>query len=530
VLIGIVAQAVAFIVWTPDLLDESYVVGAKLIDPLWVLGLVAIGAGGAITAHSPAAATAAEREPGRFGGVLPAGVFVLLVAALVQAQFEHPPVASRLALAAGLLTCGAMLIGRGVLLSRNLRLLLDRERTAREELAGREVELARLNRRLAEDSRRDPLTGLLNRRALAADLAAQRDDGAPLAVALLDVDRFKPYNDRLGHLAGDQALRSLAGIVNRTLRAGDDAYRYGGEELLLVMRGAGADDAVAAAERVRAAVAAAALPHPDGIGGILTVSIGVASGGAGASGLLARADAALYEAKAAGRDRVVGARDAEPVRRPLHRAPSSVEEPVLRHLRSVLAVARAGAAGRGMLAVADALAHAIRAELRFETVVVNLRDRATDELHAALVVGDEDARAALEGTRSPWSAWAPALRPEHERCGAIWLPAGSEDPMPGVATWTPPPTGAVAPDAWDAEDMLLLPLRASSGEVLGVVSVDQPLSGRRPDDGEIAVLMAVADHAALALEQLSNATPRLPQPHSNVRHASSHREPRIHRH
>jgi diguanylate cyclase (GGDEF)-like protein len=190
--------------------------------------------------------------------------------------------------------------------------------------------------RLAEDSRRDPLTGLLNRRALADDLDPNELRGSgsdSLAVALCDVDRFKAYNDRLGHLAGDRALRALAATVLRELRITDSAYRFGGEELLLVLR-SGTADAIAIAERVRSAVAEMSLPHPDGVGGILTVSIGIAAGSSDPSELLAAADAALYQAKAAGRDRVVAAsedRRAQPARAPRHRA---TRQPAVQHAQN----------------------------------------------------------------------------------------------------------------------------------------------------------------------------------------------------
>ena len=154
-------------------------------------------------------------------------------------------------------------------------------RQAEARLIQREAELAALNERLVEDARRDPLTGLRNRRALSDDargLDALRGAGGEYALALCDIDRFKAYNDRLGHLAGDHILRAIAGIVAGALRDGDVAYRYGGEELLLVLRDAGQREAMAVAERVRAAVAAAALPHPEGIDGRFTVSIGVAAG------------------------------------------------------------------------------------------------------------------------------------------------------------------------------------------------------------------------------------------------------------
>jgi HD-GYP domain-containing protein (c-di-GMP phosphodiesterase class II) len=92
------------------------------------------------------------------------------------------------------------------------------------------------------------------------------------------------------------------------------------------------------------------------------------------------------------------------------------------------------------------------------------------------------------------------MEADRERCGAIWVPAGSYEWDPGVAAWSPARGALFDRDAWDPDDELLLPLRRSTGEVLGVISVDEPLSGRRPDDRDIRVLMAVADHAGLMLE------------------------------
>ncbi len=499
VLGGIVAQAVAFIAWSEQLLDGRYATGQTLVDPLWVLGMLAIGTGGMLVARNPHGPAPPE-EPGDLGGVLPAATFVLLVVDLFRASFTAPPPGARIALLAGLAICGATLIARSVLLGRRQRTLLAREREGRMALAEREAELQRLNERLAEDSRRDTLTGLRNRRALAEDLAAVEAEaarrGTPYAVVLCDVDHFKPYNDRLGHLAGDEALRALAVTIRGELRAGDAAYRYGGEELLLVLRDASAEDALRAAERVRAAVSALALPHPDGVGGIITVSAGVAGGAGGAEALLARAEPALYAAKGAGRNRVSaegGAAAAAP------RA-SALEQPLLRQLQSVLAISRAASERQGLLPVLEAVAQTIRSELRFATVVVNLR--ADDVMEAVVVLGDEEAREALLGTSGPMSSWMAMMGAEYERRGAYWLPAGSYAWDESIPVWTPTAHGAPVEDAWHPEDALLLPLRDSTGEVLGVVAVDEPLSGRRPRDEELDVLMAVADHAALVIEQL----------------------------
>ncbi|MBV9605830.1 MAG: diguanylate cyclase, partial [Solirubrobacterales bacterium] len=505
VLVGIIAQAFSFIMWSEQLLDQSYVAGATVLDPIWVLGLIAIAAGGALAAARPEPAASTE-EPGLRGGILPAGLFVLQLAAIVRCYLTDAPAPAAFGLFAGLLFSGVTLVIRSSLLEGRLRGLLQRERSALASLADREAELARLNEQLMEDSRRDPLTGMRNRRALADDLprieAGCREHGAPLGVALCDVDHFKAYNDELGHLAGDQALRAIANTIRGALRSQDIAYRFGGEELLLVLPGQGSEEAAVAAQRVRAAVEGVAMPHPAGIGGVVTVSIGVASGDLGYGDLLARADAALYDAKHGGRNRVVvatqaHARSAEEAG---HRDPRG--DTVRRQLRSMLSLSRAAASGQGALPVLQALADMIRAELSFQVVAINLLDEERRHLYAVVVEGDEEARQTLLGTSSAWGEWNALLSSdEHMRQGALWLPDGAYEWQDESTMWTPATAAAPDPDAWHPNDMLMLPLRGASGEVLGLVSVDQPLHGKRPDDGEIEVLMAVAEQAGLALEQ-----------------------------
>src|SRR5579884_3696332 len=261
VLAGIAAQAIAFGLWSGQLLHGTYVPGHSPLDLLWVIGMAAMGVGGLLAAERPEAPPFVE-EPSYRGGILPIGMFLLLTAALVESRVTTQPRPVHMALELGLIfSCGALLV-RGRLLTYRLRRMLERERVALAELASREVELARLNEQLVEDSRRDPLTGISNRRALADDLpvieAVNRDQGEPFAFALCDIDHFKSYNDLLGHLAGDQALRMMGGIARGALRVGDSAYRFGGEELLLVMRGVLTSDAVKVAERVRSAVQRAA--------------------------------------------------------------------------------------------------------------------------------------------------------------------------------------------------------------------------------------------------------------------------------
>ena len=507
VLGGIIAQALAFILWSEQLLRQSYVTGGSVLDPLWVLGLLAIGAGGVVAAHRPEPVIAVG-EPSRRGGVLPASMFVVLIGALVHAWLSGVPTGAGITLVVGLLLCGVSLIVRGVLLEHRLRALLSGERRARLDVADREAELARLNERLAEDSRRDALTGLRNRRALSDDQATleatAREGDRPTAFALCDIDHFKAYNDYLGHLAGDQALRAIASTIRATLRAGDIAYRFGGEELLLVFRDTTAEEAVGAAERIRAAVADIALRHPAGTDEILTISIGVAPGPAEPGTLLADADAALYEAKRKGRNRVALASPELGSTMIDRRHDDRSAEPVPRHLRGTLAISRAGASGRGPIAVLEALAATICSELSFATVAVNLLDREHRELRAVVVLGDKAAQQTLLGSVNSWEEWEPLMSSQHVRCGAVWLPAGSYDWRESAPTWTPPIAAAPGPDSWHPDDMLLLPLRAFTGEILGVVSVDEPLNGQRPNESELKILMAVADHAGLALEHALN--------------------------
>jgi diguanylate cyclase (GGDEF)-like protein len=172
-------------------------------------------------------------------------------------------------------------------------------------LSGALVESDRAHRRR---STVDPLTGLFNRNALEQRLAelegAPSDPAAGQSHALLlcDLDHFKRVNDRLGHAAGDAVLRDVAYAMRASLRAGDSIYRIGGEEILVVLPGASKADAKAVAERLRQAVRKLRT-----VGAGVTVSIGAAvtkPNTVDTADLVARADAALYSAKAKGRDMV----------------------------------------------------------------------------------------------------------------------------------------------------------------------------------------------------------------------------------
>jgi len=156
----------------------------------------------------------------------------------------------------------------------------------------------------------DPLTGAYNRRhgvaLLAAELSRQQRNGQPFAALMLDVDHFKAINDRFGHPAGDAVLCALVQAARRGLRAADVVARWGGEEFLLVLPGSDAAAALAAAERVRAELAATQVASPGGEPIHFTVSIGVAVPNSNdPEELLRRSDVALYAAKTGGRNRVV---------------------------------------------------------------------------------------------------------------------------------------------------------------------------------------------------------------------------------
>lgn len=176
--------------------------------------------------------------------------------------------------------------------------------------------LASANEELRKLSRRDPLTSILNRRAFdeaLADawLACSRDQVA-LSILLIDVDRFKTINDRFGHAAGDATLVEISAAIRSQLRLGEDLVaRYGGEEFIVLCAGISVGDLAALAERIRATAAECRvqLPGDDGVGEPITVSIGTATEipalDRRARELIVRADAAMYRAKAGGRNRVV---------------------------------------------------------------------------------------------------------------------------------------------------------------------------------------------------------------------------------
>jgi diguanylate cyclase (GGDEF)-like protein len=196
----------------------------------------------------------------------------------------------------------------------------ERESMSRElgELTGslrnRNSQLRDARRQLTDLANVDELTGLGNRRvvntALRAEINRARRNGSPLSVIMLDVDYFKKYNDTYGHPAGDEVLQQLADLMQRaTSRAGEVVARYGGEEFILVLPGAGKEEALRTAQRLKDLVLQEAIPHKASDEfGVITVSQGVITatpeGECDPQDIIQLADDALYRAKKSGRNAI----------------------------------------------------------------------------------------------------------------------------------------------------------------------------------------------------------------------------------
>lgn len=198
----------------------------------------------------------------------------------------------------------------GLLLLRQLRLMLENQ----AELLRARDELTQANHRLQDLALIDSLTGLANRRQfdiyLEQCIERAATTGVPMSLIMCDIDYFKRYNDTRGHVAGDACLRRIADILKSLAqRNGDVVARYGGEEFAFVLPATDASAALALAQRILAAVRAAALPHvsTELAEKIVTLSIGVStfSIGSNADSLVHDADQALYAAKRNGRNQIV---------------------------------------------------------------------------------------------------------------------------------------------------------------------------------------------------------------------------------
>lgn len=189
----------------------------------------------------------------------------------------------------------------------------DEDRMTAVSLASHAVvalDNARLHRIVERQALVDGLTGLANRRqceeTLASELARVQRFGGPLAIVVADLDWFKDVNDRHGHPSGDAVLREFAQLLNETVRDIDLAGRWGGEEFLVILPGTHLDGGAQVAERIRLALAGRIVLSADGSLIPVTASFGVAATppASTAAELFSAADAALYEAKRNGKNRV----------------------------------------------------------------------------------------------------------------------------------------------------------------------------------------------------------------------------------
>ena len=188
---------------------------------------------------------------------------------------------------------------------------------------GLAMAIVRQSAQLRHSSTHDALTGLANRGFFDERLAVEVDRavryGRPLAIAMLDLDRFKEVNDRYGHAVGDRVLQLAASALNAGLRTSDLLARYGGEEFVLAIPEADPEDVAAQLERLRQRLAATAIPVAADATVTVTCTVGVATlpaDGLTAEALLRRADERLYDGKRAGRNRVVSSSSGVAARRP----------------------------------------------------------------------------------------------------------------------------------------------------------------------------------------------------------------------
>lgn len=237
-------------------------------------------------------------------GSYPVGITLLRHQDTVLTAWRHSALFAGLVML--MLVAGLLALGRRV-----VRQVMLRDRLERELMATK-AGLETANTALSTMAYIDALTELFNRRYY--DQALQREVGrasrnaSPIAVLMMDIDFFKKYNDRYGHQAGDGTLKAVAHAIQRGLRrSGDLAARYGGEEFVVILPDTDLAGAREVAETIRAEVAARAIEHLDGLAGMVTVSIGIHAAvpqADEAAALVAEADAALYRAKAAGRNRI----------------------------------------------------------------------------------------------------------------------------------------------------------------------------------------------------------------------------------
>jgi PAS domain S-box-containing protein len=178
----------------------------------------------------------------------------------------------------------------------------------------------------------------------------------------------------------------------------------------------------------------------------------------------------------------------------------------LGRLRGLLEVTRLVRSDVDLSTVLEETARILREALGYETVVINLYRPAWDDFWVAAVEGSDEARETLLGATYERSAWELILDPRFERRGAYSIPAGAIEWGDLGARWNPAGPASPDPGAWQPEDELFVPFRHSDGHFLGVLSLGEPTSGRRPSDDELDVLVAVAGHAASAVQSAQEAS------------------------
>jgi diguanylate cyclase (GGDEF)-like protein len=169
-------------------------------------------------------------------------------------------------------------------------------------------------------------------------------------------------------------------------------------------------------------------------------------------------------------------------------------------LRGLLEVTRVVRADKDLPTLLSAIAATISEALGFRTVAINVYRPAWDDFHAAVVHGDEQARTALLGVARSHAEWEPLLDERFGRRGAFFISHDEIDWQSLGPRYVPELTAVASVDGWHPEDALLVPLRHTDGHLLGIVSVDEPVTGMRPSDDDLDVLVAVADHAAIAVQ------------------------------
>lgn len=204
------------------------------------------------------------------------------------------------------------LLSQGDIARAHFRAIEQQREIIEQHIQQRTSHLLEANQKLKALSLQDSLMGIGNRRAMEVDIQythteAQRHQ-RPYCVALLDVDFFKKYNDHYGHQAGDEVLRQLAKHTQQAIRASDRLYRYGGEELLLLLPETSTEKAVAVVGRVLSSIENADIKHTESPFGHLTISAGVSVAALGGvkswQDAIKEADERLYVAKSSGRNQV----------------------------------------------------------------------------------------------------------------------------------------------------------------------------------------------------------------------------------